>query len=182
MGLDPISLTIGAGLLMSSASTGFQSWSQFDAASEAKAAADKQAALDLMAANEEAALIADKANRLKSGQRAAIAGAGVDLDSGSATELTGETDRLAEQDVLAVLRKARRQAVTTVDQGRALADTYTAKGVGDIMTGVGTLLNFATTAKAAGQNSKIAGGLRAGTIKSGVSGQSYGGLSLLGDA
>lgn len=81
------------------------------AADEQEDMLNEQARQEREAATAEAGKIGDRARRLMGSQRTALAASGVQLDdSGSGDILVDETQRLAEQDALAVLQEGSNRA------------------------------------------------------------------------
>lgn len=86
-------------------SSGYSAYNAHETGRLNENANKQRAAEESAAAEEEAARIREKAERIKASQIASLAASGVKLTGdGSAGALLNETDRLAEQDALAVLR------------------------------------------------------------------------------
>lgn len=131
-----------------------------DAARAERKAAGEKAAREQQAAAEAAAQSREAGARLKAEQTAALAGSGVNLQSGSAGTLLNETDRLAEQDALTALRGGTRAAGDILNAGKARADLIRGEGTS---AAVSSGLNFASNAVSsygsyvnAGRNSQTA--------------------------
>lgn len=83
-------------------------------------------------------------------QRAALAANGVDLGTGSATEILATTKSMGERDALTIRDNAARQAWAYKNQAmgyaaEAGADTSSANGINPIMSGATSLINSATS-------------------------------------
>jgi hypothetical protein len=157
--------TTVASLVIAAASSSYSAYAAndnaIDAARAERKAAGEKAAREKQAAAEAAAQSRDAGERLKSEQAAALAGAGVNLDSGTAGTLLSQTDRLAEQDALAALRGGNRAAGDIISAGNARAEALRGEGTSAAISGG---LNFASTAlnnygayQRASQNSRTAG-------------------------
>lgn len=198
------SIIAGIAVGVAAVGTSYSIASSLDAAGSAKDAAnqqallqqqtaDEQAALEKQQAQEQALLIETQGEQLQAQQRAALAGSGVDVRAGGGGAVLAQTDRLADQDALTVLRGGQRRAglITrqgeltawqTRQQGQQLSDKYTTQAITSGITGFGSILGQASTLAAAGRTSpdiaagKAGSGLTAGS-------QTYSGFatpSLLG--
>jgi hypothetical protein len=131
--------------VVAAGSASYSAYASVEAADDAKKAADEQAVLEREAAAEHAKLVSDQADRLKSEQRAVLAASGVDLANGGGGAILQETDRLAEQDALSVLRGGNNQSRLTQQKGNLLAKNYNSQAVSS------SLLSGASAAYKAGQ-------------------------------
>jgi len=103
MGIDPISMLV-AGSIIGIGGTAYQAYSGYQQGKKEKRLLNEQAAQEREAAAAEAADVREKGRRLLASQRAALAASGVNVDEGTGDALQTETQRLTEQDALAVLK------------------------------------------------------------------------------
>ena len=130
---------LAVGAVIGAAASGYSAYEQNKVAKKQEKMEKDQARMELDAAHTEAGNIRENARRVKAAQRAALAGSGVKLDDeGTGAALLAETDRLAEQDALAVLKEGanrssllRGQASISRSRGRQAI----AAGVGDVAAG-----------------------------------------------
>ena len=149
MGLETATLlTIGA--ITSTAGAVYSGVSGYEAGRAAKVAAERQAKAEQEAAEAEAAKIKDRAERLKASQEASLASSGVKLSTdGTAGALLNETDRLAEQDALAVLQSGQNRANTLRAQGDQAYRTGVNNAFATGLNAVSTAANAAVKIDAA---------------------------------
>jgi hypothetical protein len=138
------------GLIISAAGAAYSGHKAMIAGKDAKSAANDAARGEEEAAAAEAASIRDRAQRVKATQRAALAGAGVKLgEAGTGAEILGETDRLSEQDALAVLKEGANRAALLRKQGDQAAATGRSQATASGMNAAGSAVNGASKIRAA---------------------------------
>lgn len=161
-----------AGLVIAAAGAGVSAYSASEQADAAKKAADYQAQVEannakiaayqrsaeLQQGEQDAQQAMLEQSQMLSKQRAALASNGVDLSSGSATDILASTRFLGQQDVNAIQNNAARKAWGyTVDAAnyetqssldKWKADTTNPTKVG-VMTGTSSLLSSASSYAAA---------------------------------
>lgn len=165
MGMDPVTLTLIAGTMLSVASTAYSAYSQEKAGDKAKDAANLRADQELEAAGKDAANIREKAARLKGQQSAALAASGVSLGTGSADVILGETERLSEQDALAVLKEGGQRADLIRSQGQLTSDNYTSKAIATALGGASSILGGVTSYQEATKGARTAKNIDLNTDK-----------------
>lgn len=162
---------IGAAAVV--AGTGYTIYSTEEAKDEAEDLANKQAASETEAAKSEAARIRERAQRMKGAQSAALAASGVKLSSsGTSGALLQETDRLAEQDALAVLQGGKARSSAILDQGKLDANAYRSRSISSAINGASELTSMAASRARATEAGRTASTVKQTTAKK---------YSLLGD-
>lgn len=114
---------------------------QQDAAEQQKEIADQQAKDTLEQGRQEAADIRRRAALFKKTQEAQLAGSGVKLGTGTAADLLTETDRLAEMDVLKVLKNSSNEANYLRMGGKLAASKASSAALGSGLSFFGSALN-----------------------------------------
>ncbi len=172
------------GLVVAAASASYSAYTAQDNATDAKKAAGEQAAREKEAAAIQAQKIKDQASNLQGEQRAALAASGQDLAAGGGSAILATTDRLAEQDALAVLRGGTNQALATIAKGNSLSGQFGAQAAAAGINGVSSLLDGYNKLNKA---TIPAASLAAGDVSSNFTGATTAtaanrGISLLGGA
>lgn len=136
-----------ASAVIAAGSTAYSAYASAEAADEQAELQDKQARMEEEAAASEADAIREKSKRLKANQTAALAAAGVKLDDSTTSgAILQETDRLSEQDALAVLKEGSNRAAllrgeADITRGKATA-TRVAGGLNTAATIAGGISSY----------------------------------------
>ena len=138
-------IVAGIGIAVAAAGSAYSAVAASDNADEQRKVAADNALAEQDAAREQAALVKQKAERFKGEQRAALAASGVSLNSDSANVILAETDRLAEQDALAVIKSGGRSALATLRAGQLKADQLDAQAVGSWMNTASKVIGGASS-------------------------------------
>lgn len=173
-------IALVAGAVISAGSAVYSGVQQNKAAKKQAALENQQAQMEQDAARREADNIRDQARRVKSAQRAALAGSGVKLDDqGSGAAILDETDRLAEQDALAVLKEGANRSSLLQGQASITKGRGKAAVVAGGMNAAASLVGGVKDYKSATSGSKTA--LQMDSDAQGLAKRSQPKYSLLGE-
>lgn len=138
-------------------STAYSAYASAEAADEQAELQNKQAQMEEEAAATEAEAIREKAKRLRAGQIAALAASGVKLDDSTTSgAILDETDRLSEQDALAVMREGSNRAALLRGQADIARGTATATRISGALNTAATVASGISSYQRATASSRAA--------------------------
>ena len=158
----PVALAVAA-VVVSAASAGYSAYSARSNARDQKEALEEQKAMEREAATREADLVKQRAVKLKSTQNASLAASGVDLASKTAGDITAETDRLAEQDVLAIMTNSNNRTRLLEWEQKAVGKRANQATVGAGLSFASSVVSAAGQYQAAQRPGQQAAGVTADT-------------------